>query len=207
MKFIAPLTKTGLTLLVIFLVGCSSGPKKTEIRAISVSGSNSAQKAVSVNPAIQQDYQAALRLMKNKNYAEAERILVGIAQAQPDLAGPSINLGIIYLNEEKLEEAEAQFVQAREKSPRNAEIYNYLGIIYRQQGKFNEAEQAYKQAIDINPRLAKAYLNLGMLYDLYVPNYSAALQYYKQYQAINPDDRNIKTWIADLNQRIQVSNL
>jgi len=124
----------------------------------------------------------------------------------PRMAGPYINLGIIAMKEGRWQEAEDLFTSAKTLSPNNPEVFNYLGVIYRQQGKFNEARDVYQLAIAKDKGFSSAYLNLGILFDLYLSDYVMAKKYYQQYQELVPGDQNVKSWLIDLDQRIQASN-
>ncbi len=204
----APCIKILLCILVLAIAACSSTGSKPK-------GHGQPSKAVvsqgmmekNISPQVKRSYQQALDLMRSKKYRKAEKVLQQITELEPDLAGPYVNLGIIYYNQEKYETAEKFFQQALQRNPENADIHNFLGVTYRQQGHFKAAEKAYKQAIAINPRLAKVYLNLGVLYDIYLANISAAIENYLQYQKLNPNDKRVNNWLADLNQRLQASKL
>ncbi|MDX1811271.1 MAG: tetratricopeptide repeat protein [Gammaproteobacteria bacterium] len=164
-------------------------------------------RALNVSPMVKQDFAQALELMRQKDFIRAESLLKKLVQTNPELAGPYINLGIIRLNEGNYEESEKYFKEAIAHKSFNPQAYNYLGVIYRQSGRFEEAEQAYKMAIQQDANFASAYLNIGVLYDLYLRNYAAALNNYKQYLIFNPDDKRVKNWITDIHQRMQATNL
>ena len=188
-------------------MACSGRSVKTTSQPVSSTSSSFFQAETKISSPVKRDYEQALIYMQNANYVQAEKVFKRVIGAQNNLAGPYINMGIIRLKEGKLEEAEKYFLSANEKNASNADVQNYLGIIYRQQGRFTEAESAYKKAIQQKPEFAKAYLNLGVLYDLYMGNYPAALNNYRQYQVFRPNDKRVKGWIVDLNQRMQASNL
>lgn len=208
MRFTASWISIFLVIVLFFLGACSSKPKKSDAQNTKVMHQTNVKPvSVNVNPTVKRDYDQALVFMKQGEYTKSEKLLKRLIAMQPNLVGPHINMGIIRLNEAAFTEAETHFKNANKLKPDNAEVYNYLGIIYRQLGRFSDAEQAYKNAIKYNPRLAKAYLNLGVLYDLYLPNYSAALENYKQYKAFDPQNKAVQNWIMDLNQRMQASNL
>ena len=113
--------------------------------------------------------------MSAGNYPQAQAVFTKLAGAYPHLAGPHVNLGIMYMRLERLGEAEQALTEAVRRNPASAAGHNQLGILYRKQGRFTEAEAAYKQAITNDPNYAIAYLNQGVLYDLYLQRPSEAL--------------------------------
>lgn len=159
-----------------------------------------------IDPVVLQHYQRALALMTAGKYDAAEKIFAQIIESHSDLAGPFINLGIIYLQSNRTADAEHAFKQAVERNPGNTIAYNQLGILYRKTGRFNEAQQMYKKALEIDPFYANAHLNLGILYDLYLNEPELALVQYKRYQELNPADdaqvKLVKLWVEDINIRL-----
>ena len=78
----------------------------------------------------------------------------------------SRTLGLAYLEENKLEEAEAEFKKLIRLAPGEALGYANLGIVYMRMGKYEEAEEQLKKAIEINPDDPDIRLNLAKVYDL-----------------------------------------
>ena len=78
---------------------------------------------------------------------------------------------------------------------------NELGLIYRKAGKFKEARTTYQKVIANYPEFAAAKRNLGVLCDLYIRDFECALEQFENYLELNPDDKNVPIWIADVKQR------
>jgi len=114
-------------------------------------------------------------MMKSGRTNDAELEFKQLALAYPDLAGPEVNLGLLYLRAARYPEAEAAFNAALARNPDNAIANDELGIVERKLGKFAEAEAAYQHTIAVEPNYAPAYLNLGVLYDLYLAQPQKAL--------------------------------
>jgi tetratricopeptide (TPR) repeat protein len=140
--------------------------------------------------------------MKAGRTTDAELEFKQLSVAYPEFAGPQINLGLLYLKESHLAEAEAAFKAALERTPGNAIAGNELGIVERRLGKFSEAEAAYKGAIAAEPNYASAHLNLGVLYDLYLAEPQKALEQFEQYLSIAGENKQVAGWVVELRKRV-----
>lgn len=161
-----------------------------------------AEPPVSVPAAAQRGFDDARRALAAGRTDEAERGFRALAQANPELAGPHANLGIIYRQAGKLPEAAAALEKAVKASPQRPIYLNQLGITYRQQGQFAKAREAYEKAIALDPAYAAPLLNLGILHDLYLGDGPRALELYSRYLALSPSgDVAVSKWVADLKNR------
>jgi len=151
-------------------------------------------------------YELALIYLQDGELLLADKALLEISRKYPSMVGPIINRGIIAMKEGRWEVAEKLFLNAQIHSPSNPEVFNYLGVTYRQQGKFGDAKRVYLQAIKQDEKFASAYLNLGILFDMYLSEYELAKKYYLEYQALAPEDPKVKTWLLDIDQRLQARN-
>lgn len=78
----------------------------------------------------------------------------------------SRTLGLAYLEENKLEDAETEFKKLIQLAPTEALGYANLGIVYMRMGKYQDAEEQLKKAIEINPDDPDIRFNLAKVYDL-----------------------------------------
>ncbi|QIA07707.1 CRTAC1 family protein [Draconibacterium halophilum] len=75
-------------------------------------------------------------------------------------------MGIAYLEEFKLEEAEAEFLKYIDLSPDDKLGYANLGLTYLRMGKYQEAEEQIQKAIKIDEQDADIRLILATIYEM-----------------------------------------
>jgi outer membrane protein assembly factor BamD (BamD/ComL family) len=78
----------------------------------------------------------------------------------------SRTLGLAYLEENKLEEAEAEFLKLIDLAPEEALGHANLGLVYLRMGKYEEAEENLENAIDLKPDDPDISLILTKVYEL-----------------------------------------
>lgn len=223
------LTCIGLMLMLSFLsVGCTSngsasgtsaGRSNTEtavLRSSAKSASSSVKvesngeygftlsEVVRIDADVRRDYQRAVLSLQADQFAAGIELLESIVERAPDVTNPHIDLGIAYSRVGRFAEAEASLAAALVLAPNHPAALNELGILQRRAGRFEEARGSYEQALIIHPGFHFALLNLGMLCDLYLQDLSCALENYTRYEAIVPDDPDIRIWIADVQGRMAV---
>lgn len=151
------------------------------------------------------EFEVATAMLQDGRYTDAEILLLDLTSSQPELAGPWINLGQVYVALDQPEEARRAFEAAIQANPYNCTAYNELGLLSRLNGDFEAAEQHYLNCLQRVPGNDAAHLNLGILYELYLGRLSDALVNYRQYQALqNEPDRRVKGWVMDLERRLGV---
>ncbi|RMD89666.1 MAG: tetratricopeptide repeat protein, partial [Calditrichaeota bacterium] len=75
-------------------------------------------------------------------------------------------LGLAYLEEDKLKEAENEFKSLIKLAPGEAMAYANLGLTYMRMAKYDEAEQQVKKALKLEPGNPDIRLILAEIYDL-----------------------------------------
>jgi Flp pilus assembly protein TadD len=194
-----------LTICSIWLQGCTSTAPRPVVTPAAAQGA-AQQQPIGVSAGAERAYQHALAVMKAGQNGKAEALLLAFIREYPQLAGPYVNLGIIYYGSGRLEQAEQALRHALQLNPARADTYNYLGIVLRYRGRFEEARAAYEQALKVDANYGYAYLNLGILYDLYLFAPDKALTQYQRYQELHAgDDQQVDKWIIDLKRRAQSS--
>ena len=82
---------------------------------------------------------------------------------KPDFQLARYNLGVIYREQERWDEAETEFKTLLAVEPHNPAFYNNLGIIAQGRGHWRDAKGDFERAITLDPQFATAHFNLGML--------------------------------------------
>ena len=112
-----------------------------------------------------------------------------------------IDLGIAYARTGDLDHAEASLHKALELNPRHPAAYNELGLVQRRKGEFAKARASYEAALAQFADFHYAHRNLAILCDLYLGDYTCAMEHYEAYSRLVPDDAEVAKWIADLRNR------
>jgi tetratricopeptide (TPR) repeat protein len=99
---------------------------------------------------------------KTKNYPKAIETYQKAMEANPTEAAYHNNLGNVYADMGKTEEAAAEFKKAAEMDPGRASSYyfNYGAVMYNQ-GKMDEAVGAFQKAVQVDPNYAEGQFMLG----------------------------------------------
>jgi tetratricopeptide (TPR) repeat protein len=148
-------------------------------------------------------YARVLTAMRAEDWLEAELELESLTAEYPAYPGPFVNLAIVYLHDERRDEARAALDHALAIDPGHAAANNELGILLREQGKFDAAEDAYRRALATDPGHALAHYNLGVLLDVYLRRTAEALEHYEIYQqSLAEPDETVGRWIIDLRRRV-----
>ena len=190
-------TKFSVLIIVLALSACASGPSEPTTTG------NAAPPPVDIPSEAKNEYTKALAALNSGDDEQATIYLTGMTRKYPNLPGPFVNLGILYLKKGRYEDAKNALLQATTVKPGDAVAQTHLGIAYRNLGEFKLAEQSYQEALKAQPNYAYAHLNAGILYDIYLQELPKALQHYEQYKALNSgSDELVEKWIIDLKRRV-----
>ncbi len=193
---------------IVFFYGCASKPAPDmadqQGESVGLPQPDKQAKKQVIPKAVRDSYKMAVNELKSGRIKEATQRFEALIKTHPDLAGPYANLGRIFLKKAQYEQAEESFTEAIKRQPNKPELFNYLGIVYRQQGRFHDAKAMYENALFVDKNYAKAQLNLGILYDLYLNDYTQALEYYEKYLQSKPNDGDkVQLWVSDLKRRVK----
>jgi tetratricopeptide (TPR) repeat protein len=164
-----------------------------------------ARSPASVSAGMQSEFKHAVELMQAGKHAEAVPLLEGIVGKNDQLPGVQLNLAIASINvggKEYYEKAEKALLRTVQIDSRKPVAYNQLGLLYRRTGRFEESKKAYRQAIALDTDYTMPYLNMGILCDIYLQDFTCAIDYFEKYKLLDPAQAD-KTagWLTDLRRR------
>ncbi len=96
------------------------------------------------------------------------------------------NLGVLFEQQNKLEQAVESYQTALGIKSDYAEAYYNLGNVFQRQGQLDAAVQSYQQALSLNPKIAQAHNNLGNVLKQQ-EKLDEALKSYRQALSLKPD--------------------
>lgn len=188
-----------IIIIALLLDGCAGAPQG---HALSVASDATEETRSEPGIDVEDEFDAAVHLMKVEDWQAASEKLAAITSAQPWLSGAWLNLGIARSNTGDAVAAEAAFKKAIDTSTRQVAAYNELGIIYRRSNRLEDAAFIYNEGLKIDPDNLHLHWNLGILYDRYLPNPAQALIHYEYYrQLTQSDDRQLLSWISELREQ------
>ena len=155
-----------------------------------------------MDEASRKDFERAVAMLNDQEYARAIELLEKIIGESPGVTAPYINMAIACQHLGKPEQAEDYLKSALSLVPGHPVASNEYGLLYRKTGRFAEARAIYEKALSIFPDYYPVHKNLGILCDLYMNDPACALDHYEIYSAANPENKQVKSWIADLRARL-----
>ncbi len=147
------------------------------------------------------EFRSANLLLEQGDPEEALRALRTLADAEPALSAPRVNLAIALREAGRFEEAEAELRRALDSNPRHPVTHNELGIVLRRLGRFEEARASYELALQTLPDFHFALRNRGIVCELFLHDDVCALESYRTYLDVVPEDPEVALWVALLEQR------
>lgn len=184
---------------VAFILLVASGCAGTATPAVSVKKTNAQTKTAAIEPSDKQKYEEIHQHLLNKEYALAEAKLQAILAKFPNQSGALANLGVVYAETGRLEQAEQALKKSLKFNNKNAQVYLRLASVYKKQGKLVEALKTYKKSIEIDTENAKAHYNIAILYDLYLQDEPKAIKHLKKYMDLSgKQDVDTVAWLKQL---------
>lgn len=113
------------------------------------------------------------------NNAEAEKLLKRAVQIKLDAPPAWLTLGMMYMDQNRLDEALAALTQAVLYDSRNARSHNYLGVVIGRKGWIDGAQDELRKAVAIDANYSDAHYNLAAFYlENKPPSYELARRHY-----------------------------
>ncbi|MBE9567695.1 MAG: tetratricopeptide repeat protein [Proteobacteria bacterium] len=151
---------------------------------------------------VELDFKNAVVLMQEERNEQAITVLKTVIEREQRLPAPFVNIAIAYNKTGDKKAAEENLIKALKLDIGHPVANNELGLLYRKQGRFKAARTAYQNAIKEHPEYLPAIRNLGVLCDLYMHDFECALQQFEDYLELEPDDKTVKIWVADVRRRL-----
>lgn len=192
-----------LVVFVLTLTGCAGGsPTVPDSRAEDDKRGFLVAEGVEADADVVADFNDAMKYLKAGEYEKGADLLQKVVQRSPGHTAPYINLAMAYEKMGKLPAAEENIKKALELNPAHPVANTEYGLLCRKTGRFAEARQVYEQTLKRYPDFLPARKNLGILCDIYLKDLECALTQYQVYSTAMPDDKTVRIWIADLEQRL-----
>jgi len=81
---------------------------------------------------------------------------------------------------------------------------NDLALLYREEGRVDDARELLSRALADHPERPRLHYNIAVLYELYLLDLEQALEHYRRYQSLRPEeDQQVARWIKDLERRVK----
>jgi len=189
-----------LVFMALFLFACAAGnvQQETDVAVIKKPKSH-----VEIDPDVELDFKNAIALMREEKYEQAVPVLKAVIEREKRLPAPYVNIAIAYNKLGDVKAAEENLISALKLDIGHPVANNELGLLYRKKGKFKAARTAYENAIKEHPEYLPAIKNLGVLCDLYMHDFECALQQFEDYLELQPDDKTVAIWVADVKRRLK----
>jgi tetratricopeptide (TPR) repeat protein len=162
---------------------------------------NAITQGVGVTDEMRANYESAVGMLKEERYEPGIALLLKMTEKMPSLTAAHIDLGIAYARTGDLDRAEASLNDALKSDAKQPAAYNELGMVQRRKAQFAKARASYEAALAQSADFQYAHKNLAILCDLYLGDYTCAMEHYETYSRIVPDDVEVVKWIADLRNR------
>jgi tetratricopeptide (TPR) repeat protein len=126
-----------------------------------------------------------------KDYPQAEKTLKHILELDATNATASVQLGQIYVAENRTDEALAEFEALAKRDPKSVVAHTMSGMLLNAKNKREEAKKHYEQALSVDERAPIAANNLAWMYLEDGGNLDLALQLAQAAKSVAPNSGDI----------------
>ncbi len=113
--------------------------------------------------------------------------LTSLAQNQPKDAGPRVQLGNLYFDAERYDDAIKWYSEALAISPDDPDVSTDLGVSYYYTNQPDRAIAQFNHSLEVNPKHPKTLLNLGIVRAFGKQDLEGATKAWEQLVEIAPD--------------------
>jgi len=113
--------------------------------------------------------------------------LKSVASREPSNAAPRIQLGNLYFDAERYDDAIKWYEDAMKLSPRDANLSTDLGVSYYYINQPDKALEQFSRSLTIDPKHAKTLLNLGIVKAFGKQDLQGATEAWQQVIALAPN--------------------
>jgi tetratricopeptide (TPR) repeat protein len=114
---------------------------------------------------VSQEYQTAIKHMRNNEFDEAIKVINDLIKREPDKADHRRFRAELFRLSGKIKRARADYEKVIELTPESGVGYNGLAEVYLQDGEYEQALGYAKKALELEPDHWVAPYNLGMIED------------------------------------------
>jgi tetratricopeptide (TPR) repeat protein len=125
------------------------------------------------------------------NFAKAEELFRRAITLDPTLAEAYNTLGQLYVQQNKLDQARAEYQALAAKQPNNVQAQTMVAMLLHATGKTAEAKTHYEKIVALDQRASVAANNLAFLYAEEGGNLDIALNLAQSAKAASPDDPDV----------------
>ena len=162
--------------------------------------------AFTENPGLKESslgsYEDALRgeadSISKTDPAKAEALLLKAVEANPESVKAHFNLGLLYVQEKKYQEAIDQYKRVSELDPEHTDAFFNLGYLYAMSKDYGDAEKMYERVVELKPAYQdEALFNLAMVQKL-LGKKDACIANLKKALEINPKNERVRKYLKKL---------
>lgn len=115
-------------------------------------------KAVEIDPAAAESIASfALSSLTTEDFVALQSVLEKHIETHPDNLNTLYSLGVMYVREDRLEEAKEHFLHLKELAPDHTEVYYNLGLIYMREGNVEEGQVAMARFQELKAEEAESF--------------------------------------------------
>lgn len=113
--------------------------------------------------------------------------LKSVAQREPQNAAPRVQLGNLYFDAERYDDAIKWYVDAEKLAPKDADLSTDLGVCYYYVNQPDKALEQFDKSLKIDPKHAKTLLNMGIVKAFGKQDLQGAIDAWQQVLKVAPD--------------------